>query len=505
MVNFNEIVENDYVLSKDGLKWIEFNKSINILKSKYPNIFDDFNSLDGFAFPSNDYVTRFKGLTKKVKLLQIGNVNDSEWVISAKQKFEYVPDIYLQTKKRYLLNKQCILISLTGGAETDNDITSYFDASFKAFLNQRVSALTMKVFDEHYFFYFYALTKSKFFKEQWLGKGGIQKNTVASDRAKTYLPKINDLNCVKFLSIVTQAIIKKEKLIKQRSSKIYELIETELNSNQNKVDFKFSFPNINELQEIGRLDTSMYSYEYKNTKLKITNYKYGSQTFFNLNNSNVNFKKGPNLAISVIGYSIYSKTNLGSLYQLLLSKNFSNHNTLTNVEYIGNNHPLTRICKDDLLYSCRGDMGRMLFMIDEPEKSTTNFDCAIISFPNQDRYKTIFIMQFLNYLREINYVSKIAITGSGADSFTKYQFDLLDIPNFPEEKQKEIALLYHNPNSIYQADTFTLDNFLEQDNAFNETAGIYELDKTAKELKEILNKAIDDIANDREVTINFNL
>ena len=67
MVNFNEIVENDYVLSKDGLKWIEFNKSINILKSKYPNIFDDFNSLDGFAFPSNDYVTRFKGLTKKVK------------------------------------------------------------------------------------------------------------------------------------------------------------------------------------------------------------------------------------------------------------------------------------------------------------------------------------------------------------------------------------------------------------------------------------------------------
>jgi hypothetical protein len=48
-----------------------------------------------------------------------------------------------------------------------------------------------------------------------------------------------------------------------------------------------------------------------------------------------------------------------------------------------------------------------------------------------------------------------------------------------------------------------LDNFLEQDNSFNETAGIYELDKTAKQLKEILNKAIDDIANDSEVTITF--
>jgi hypothetical protein len=72
-------------------------------------------------------------------------------------------------------------------------------------------------------------------------------------------------------------------------------------------------------------------------------------------------------------------------------------------------------------------------------------------------------------------------------------------------KQDEIALLYHNPNSNYQADTFTLDNFLEHDNAFNDKAGIYELDKTAKQLKEILNKAIDDIASNREANINFNL
>jgi hypothetical protein len=84
-------------------------------------------------------------------------------------------------------------------------------------------------------------------------------------------------------------------------------------------------------------------------------------------------------------------------------------------------------------------------------------------------------------------------------------WDIIPFPKFDKAKQDEIALLYHNPESIYQADTYTLDNFLENDNAFNETAGIYELDKTAKQLKEILNKAIDDIANDREVNINFNL
>ena len=72
------------------------------------------------------------------------------------------------------------------------------------------------------------------------------------------------------------------------------------------------------------------------------------------------------------------------------------------------------------------------------------------------------------------------------------------------EKQKEIAKLYHNPESHYQTNIFTLDNFLEQDNLFNQTAGIYELDKTAKQLKQILNQAIENIINDKPVTINFN-
>jgi hypothetical protein len=38
---------------------------------------------------------------------------------------------------------------------------------------------------------------------------------------------------------------------------------------------------------------------------------------------------------------------------------------------------------------------------------------------------------------------------------------------------------------------------------YNDKAGIYELDKTAKQLKEKLNQAIDDIINDKEVKIKF--
>lgn len=50
-----------------------------------------------------------------------------------------------------------------------------------------------------------------------------------------------------------------------------------------------------------------------------------------------------------------------------------------------------------------------------------------------------------------------------------------------------------------------MDNFLDFDNAFNEKAGIYELDKTAKMLKEILNNTIDNITKDRAVEIKFSI
>lgn len=68
-----------------------------------------------------------------------------------------------------------------------------------------------------------------------------------------------------------------------------------------------------------------------------------------------------------------------------------------------------------------------------------------------------------------------------------------------------MAILYHNPKSNYNTKNLTLDNFLELDDAYNDDAGIHELDKTAKMLKSILNSVIDNIANDKEVNIKFSI
>ena len=112
-------------------------------------------------------------------------------------------------------------------------------------------------------------------------------------------------------------------------------------------------------------------------------------------------------------------------------------------------------------------------------------------------------MLFLNRLRWNKHIYSIAITGSGANSLTAYQIDDINIPNYPVAKQNEIVKLYYNPESIDNTYKANLENFLELDNAFNQEAGIYELDKSNKELKEKLNKVIHQIANDENIEITF--
>lgn len=501
MVNFNEIIQNDYVLSKDGLKWIEFNKSINKLREKYPNIIDDFQSFDGFAFPSNDYVTQFTDLKKKVKLLQIGNVNEAEWVITETQKFEYVPDKYLQTKKKYLISYPCILISLTGGSDTANDITSFFDGSFKAFLNQRVSALTMKKYDEDYFYYFYALTKTKSFKEQWLGKGGIQKNTVSSDRAKTYLPKIGNKQTVKFVSNLTQAIIHKEQLIKERHITIFNLIETELLKNQKQDKFKFELPTINEILKTERLDTSLYSKGFKYWNFLVKNYYNGSK---DLISRGFTWSRGTSLEQGFIGVRVDSEKYHKGFYELVLPTNISQYGFVEKSTYIGTPTKLKTISQGDIIFGGEGfGKGRTYVVVEDSNNVATNYHGIRIINTNKNLSESIFIRCFLAFWREKGMIDYIGVGGSGGHCAPSY-FHLIETPLFEESKQKEIALLYHNAKVEYKSDTFTLDNFLTKDNDFNSQAGIYELDKTAKQLKEILNQAIDNIVNDKEVVINFN-
>ena len=63
--------------------------------------------------------------------------------------------------------------------------------------------------------------------------------------------------------------------------------------------------------------------------------------------------------------------------------------------------------------------------------------------------------------------------------------------------------VYYDSNIEYSASCCTLSEFVAYDDAFNKTAGIYELDKSMKHLQARLDDALKQIVNDEPVLIAF--
>ena len=122
---------------------------------------------------------------------------------------------------------------------------------------------------------------------------------------KTYLPKIHNLGIVNFVSVLTQAIINKEKLIKERHEAILKAIETELLENQKPNKFSFELPRINELEEVGRLDTGLYNIDFKKLDFLITNYSNNYSRLKDLKIQTIKRSKSCNL--NYWSYSLFDK------------------------------------------------------------------------------------------------------------------------------------------------------------------------------------------------------
>ncbi|MDO9103995.1 MAG: restriction endonuclease subunit S [Methylovulum sp.] len=355
-------------------------------------------------------------------------------------------------------------------------------------------------------YYLLAFIKHQFFREQLdfiVPKGATIRHakTMFLD-CKIPIPNNNTDNTIKFIEVLTQAIINKEKLIKQRHQAILDAIENELKENQKPNMFKFDHPTINEIVEVGRLDTNLYSEKFKSIDFLIKNYTNGFQTIFDYG---FTLSRGQNLQVSNIGTSIYSTKHYDGFYTLMLPKFLSKYGTVDTVEYLGNAKKLKTLEKGDLIIGAEGfEKGRSIVIIEEKEKTITNIHGITIQQHNQNLTTSIFIKCCLDYLRNKGLIDLFAVGGNGGSLAQKY-WEYIPFPNFADDKQKEIAKLYHNTDLNYEISQCTLDNFLLTDHAYNEKAGIHELDKTAKQLKAKLNQAIDDIINDKGVDVIFRL
>ena len=119
-------------------------------------------------------------------------------------------------------------------------------------------------------------------------------------------------------------------------------IQTELESNQKDTIFHYELPTIEEIQNVDRMDSSLYTREFKEKEFLITNYKFGTSSITD-DTLDFRFVRGNNLAITCIGRSIYSDEHHPGFYTLILPKNISKYGTMNKIQYLGNKSDLIRI------------------------------------------------------------------------------------------------------------------------------------------------------------------
>jgi type I restriction enzyme S subunit len=488
-ISFNSIIEKDYTLS-----------SSQYMDLIIPNV--------NFLFVK-DFLKR--DLQRKDLGVEVGSLNyigqSTHYFVRTKalQAHSFLPEITSETALPIMPNS-FVKMNLKQGdllISKDSNIGEIVILD-KDYPNFMLSGAIYKLPVTEKKYYLLAFIKHNIFREQldfMVPKGATIRHakTMFLD-CKIPIPNVDAENVINFVESLTQAIINKEKLIKERHETILKAIETELLENQKANKFSFELPRINELEEVGRLDTNLYREHYKNVVFKIQNYKNGSQTISDLGFS---LSRGQNLQVSNIGESVYSKKQYSNFYTLMLPKFLSKYGTVDKIEYLGNQNDLKTLQKGDLIFGAEGfEKGRSIVIIEELSRVITNIHGITIQQKEHDVNKAIFVKCCLDYLRNKGLIDLYAVGGNGGSLAQKY-WEIIPFPKFDKTKQDEIAKLYHNVEIDYYTDTFTLPNFLTKDNEYNEQAGIYELDKTAKQLKEILNKTIDNIINDDEIYIRF--
>ncbi len=339
-------------------------------------------------------------------------------------------------------------------------------------------------FDQYYIF---AFLKHPLFKMQLRTKSA---RGATIRHAKTLwldcqipFPNQKDSDIViQYVSVLMQAIVEKEKAIREHRDTIHNLIQNELIKNQKNSEFVFNYPRIDEIKNCWRFDAAIYDREYKSKIWLVENYKHGYVT---PKADGFTVIPGPSLEIKIIHTRIDSETYKPGFYALILPTNISNYGTLNALPYLGTGKKLPILKQGDIVFGEAGfQKGRSIVLLEGIENCTTNAHGLYARREDGDTQKSIFFRCVFDWYRSMRLIDLMAVGGSGGHFSPEY-FEYLRIPKFPDDKQAEIAQLYHNP-APPPKDAPTLDTFIAWHRRWNTDLGIWELDREMKCLYGIL-------------------
>lgn len=483
-LNIKEIKDKDFALSPSLFTRVEIkNKNVKAVR----NLLDrDLNSKDkGFEVGSKAYISKSKYFFIRTKALQPTSFLPN-------YDKEIIVPILPQSSKSYNLKEGDVLISKDSNIGEvvilDKDLPNYMPSGgiYRLPISKRK-------------YYLLAFMKNEFFKAQLnflVSRGATIRHakTLFLDCLIPFPNQNNADKIMRYVDILTKAIINKEKKIRRKHQLILKKIGKELLENQKLNKFEYSLPNIEEIKDKTRLDIGIYTYNFKKIDFLVKNYKYG---FYYIKESNIQSGNTPQKRF--IGEELKYK------YKWSTPAQISDYGTFTNFESI--NCSKSNLNKNAMLLinrTSKGGRGKyvgiaLYYDINIFGKGQHNQ--GIYRVENYKDLTLQFMTCFMNskFMRE--YCANLSV-GSKMKEIKSSQFLTMPFPNFPEPKQKEITELYYNP--IEYPINLNLDNFSEKDFEWNKEAGILQLVMLAKKLNQRINDIIHKIVMDEEVDINFN-
>ena len=479
-ISYKEILNLKYNLAPNQLIVLDIpNKNTKLFKNFLARNLK--HSDKGIEVGSINYISESNNFFIRAKALQLENflpcLND-----------ETIIPIRPQVFKDLKLKKGDLIIS------KDSNIGESIILD-KNYPNYTLSGALYKIPINKNKLYLFAFLKHDYFRKQLnilVPKGSTisHAKTLFLDCKIPFPNQKNADDVIKYIELLTQAIINKEIAIKKKNLSISILIEKELLENQKIENFNYKFPNFSQLEKTNRLDTSLYAKDYKTINFILENYIGG---FFYLEKKDF---KGGNTPKE--NNRIFNTGDIKWITPTIIS----NYGILKYIETIAIKNNIYNIARDCLILINRGnkkDLAKSFFYdYNYLKEGQHNQGCYRVE--NKEKDMLIFLCCLLNSHFYRNLFSYLSV-GSKMPEIKISNLNEIPFPIFPKLRQKKIISLYHN--HINYANNLNLENFLEEDKKWNEKTGIVEIDKSIKTIKKMLNSALDKIINNEKVEINF--
>ncbi|MDK0896767.1 restriction endonuclease subunit S [Clostridium perfringens] len=488
-ININEIKNKDFSFSPAMYKKVIF-KTKNIIKIK-----DVLNSVE--PFDKGKEPGRFWYM-KKSPYYMIRTKSLQDFSCLLYPKGDSVIPINQKVFKSALLKTGDILLSKDSNIGEvciieNNNYTNYMFSSGIVKLNIDETKINR--------YYLFSFLKHSILKLQLyaLSPKGATITHAGTKWMDCYIPlPVGETSKLveKYVVALTKAIVNKEQKIREKSEKINSIIDIQLLNNQKSNQFVYREPNIKEFKNIKRMDSAIYGKEYKSRIFKIENYSFGFNTPTELGFTVI---PGPSLEIKLLKTRLDSDVYKKGFYSLILPTNISEYGTMNKISYLGTARKLPLLKQGDIIFGEAGfQKGRSIVLLEGIDNCTTNAHGLYARRDDRDIKKSIFFRCIFNWYRKESLIDLMAVGGSGGHFSPEY-FDNIKIPKFPDDIVNEICDLYHS-NKEKDTTTLTLDNFVKWHDEWNESLGIWELDREMKKLQAKLTDIQDKIIKGEDIS-----